>query len=102
MRRLSAQSYTNGSASGNNGGKFESGGGGVAANNLSYESIVNANYDVEEEDNKGSNHRLEREAIDVYGCLCPKTSMEKEASAEETAIVAEFVFYPDLVGDFLD
>ena len=56
IRRLSAQSYTNGA-------KFESVNNGSGSNNLSYESIVNANYDDEDVGNTstmGSNHRLER------------------------------------------
>ena len=62
IRRLSAQSYTNGTAA-NVGGIINGSGG---ANNLSYESIVNANYDDEEEEDVnnrstlGSNHRLEK------------------------------------------
>ena len=63
IRRLSAQSYTNGTAA-NVGGIINGSGG---ANNLSYESIVNANYDDEEEEEDvnnrstlGSNHRLEK------------------------------------------
>ena len=34
--------------------------------------------------------------------MCKDFCGEGSKSAEETAIVAEFVFYLDLVGDFLD
>ena len=52
IRRLSAQSYTNGSSNLQQPPT-------TASNNLSYESIVNANYEEDEEVNNGSNHRLD-------------------------------------------
>ena len=52
IRRLSAQSYTNGASSNLQQPP-------TASNNLSYESIVNANYEEDEEVNNGSNHRLD-------------------------------------------